>query len=180
MPLCTLFVLPFKKLSMTSFSPNGAMAQERRATCAATIFFTGAWALWAGKDVSWDVFNHQLYLPCSLVSGRYASDLFAAGPQSYQNPLGYLPFFGLAMSGLPSWLFDVCSSGVIYCLEDQSAGCKVHEAHFIADVHLSPHSSPIIVGTWVAAPHSKRLRDAGRMPVMQVVRYTAFSEPGDC
>ena len=70
----------------------------------AFLLATWAWVMWAGKDVSWDVLNHHLYLPFSLFSGRFATDLFAAGPQSYQNPLAYLPFYALARPGLPSWL----------------------------------------------------------------------------
>ena len=53
------------------------------------------WTWWAGKDLSWDLLNHHIYLPWSWVTGRHALDLFAAGPQSYLNPLGYVPFLGL-------------------------------------------------------------------------------------
>jgi hypothetical protein len=67
------------------------------------VALLSVWTLFAGKDVGWDLFNHHLYLPFSLLSGRYETDLFAAGPQSYQNPLGYVPFYWLAMSGLPAW-----------------------------------------------------------------------------
>lgn len=63
---------------------------------------TTAWLLWAGKDFSWDLFNHQLYLPFSLLTGRFATDLLAAGPQSYQNAIGYLPMYWLVTSKLPA------------------------------------------------------------------------------
>ena len=62
------------------------------------------WVMAVGRDLSWDVINHHVYLPFSLLSGRYAADLFAAGPQSYQNPIGYIPFYGLVRSNLPSWM----------------------------------------------------------------------------
>jgi hypothetical protein len=65
---------------------------------------TWAWVMWAGMDVSWDVINHHFYLPFSLLSGRFATDLFAAGPQAYQNPLPYLPFYALASGDAPAWL----------------------------------------------------------------------------
>ncbi len=65
---------------------------------------TLAWTLWAGKDLSWDVINHHLYQPFSLLSGRYRVDLFAAGNQSYYNPLGYVPFYLLAGPSTPSWV----------------------------------------------------------------------------
>lgn len=71
------------------------------------LTLTIAWTMLAGKDASWDVFNHHLYLPFSLLTGRYTQDLFAAGPQSYQNPIGYVPFYLLVRAGLPSWLAGV-------------------------------------------------------------------------
>jgi len=61
------------------------------------------WVMAVGRDLSWDVVNHHLYLPFSLLSGRYVSDFFGAGPQSYQNPVGYVPFYALVAAGLPSW-----------------------------------------------------------------------------
>lgn len=65
---------------------------------------TTAWVLIAGKDMSWDFLNHQLYLPFSLLTGRFGTDLLAAGPQSYQNPVGYLPMYGLVRSNMPAWM----------------------------------------------------------------------------
>ncbi len=62
------------------------------------------WTFVAGKDVSWDVRNHQFYLPFSWLTGRFRTDLFAAGPQSYQNPLGYFPPYALLRLGLPAWV----------------------------------------------------------------------------
>ncbi len=80
---------------------------EAAAFCFAGLLLTLAWTFHAGKDLSFDVANHHLYLPFSLLSGRYASDLFAAGPQSYQNPLGYLPGYWLVVTGAPSWLVAI-------------------------------------------------------------------------
>ncbi len=74
---------------------------------AVAVAFAVAWTLFVGKEVGWDLFNHQLYLPFSLLSGRFQSDLFGAGPQSYQNPAGYLPFYLLVRSGLPAWSVGV-------------------------------------------------------------------------
>ena len=67
----------------------------------------GAWTIFAGKDLSWDVLNHHIYLPFSLLTGRFATDLFAAGPQSYQFPLGYLPFYALLTADLPDWMVGI-------------------------------------------------------------------------
>ncbi len=81
-------------------------ANNRRETMtvvAIAIMALCAWTLFAGKDVSWDLINHHLYLPFSLLSGRFEIDLFAANTQSYQNPLIYVPFYLLATSHLPAW-----------------------------------------------------------------------------
>ena len=73
------------------------------------------WTLLAGKDVSWDVVNHQLYLPFLWLSGRHHTDLFGAGGQSYQNPLGYFPFYAMVRAGLPAWVIGV-SLGALHAL----------------------------------------------------------------
>ena len=78
-------------------------AESLWVTLAGTLMLW-TWVMWVGRDLSWDVINHHIYLPFSLLSGRHAADLFAAGPQSYQNPIGYLPFYGLLRSDAPSWL----------------------------------------------------------------------------
>lgn len=80
-------------------------AHLRRESWAAALSLglaTSVWLLLAKKDFSWDLFNHQLYLPFSLLTGRFATDLLAAGPQSYQNAIGYLPMYWLATSKLPA------------------------------------------------------------------------------
>ncbi|MBH9578385.1 hypothetical protein [Inhella proteolytica] len=76
------------------------------------VFFAGfglllAWVGIAGRDISWDLINHHAYLPFSLLSGRFALDLFGAGPQSYQNPLGYIPLYGLLKLPVPDWVVGV-------------------------------------------------------------------------
>ncbi|MBC7665800.1 MAG: hypothetical protein H7276_18760 [Caulobacter sp.] len=70
------------------------------------------WGMFAGKDVSWDVVNHHLYLPFSWVTGRFRTDLFAAGAQSYQNPLGYFPIYALVSLGLPAWIIGLLLSAL--------------------------------------------------------------------
>lgn len=82
--------------------PPIAYVRAALALALGTVSLWG-WTLFAGKDLSWDVLNHHIYLPFSLLSGRFATDLFAAGPQSYQNPLGYLPFHAFLSTGSPDW-----------------------------------------------------------------------------
>lgn len=62
------------------------------------------WTLYAGKDLNWDLLHYHLYLPYALFGGRFALDYFAAGPQSYLNPLGYVPFYLAVAAGWHSVL----------------------------------------------------------------------------
>ena len=96
-------------MQITFFRPK---SQTTRAVAFLALI---AWTIVAGKDVSWDVINHQLYLPFLWLSGRHHTDLFGAGGQSYQNPLGYFPLYALVRSGLPAWVIGV-SLGVLHAL----------------------------------------------------------------
>lgn len=106
-----------------------AIQREVGVVVAALTALTWLWVLRAGKSVNWDVVNHHLYLPFSLVTGRFQTDLFAAGPQSYQNPLGYLPFYALVRTGAPDWLVGMAltlvhagAAGAIYGIAIQIWG----------------------------------------------------------
>src|SRR5271163_2382740 len=55
-----------------------------------------------GKDMASDALSYHLYAGFSAVNDRFAQDYFAAGPQSYFNPFAYVPFYGLARSGMSS------------------------------------------------------------------------------
>jgi hypothetical protein len=58
-----------------------------------------AWTWFAGKDLNWDLLHYHFYLPYALLGGRMSQDYFAAGPQGYLNPLGYLPFYLMVSAG---------------------------------------------------------------------------------
>jgi hypothetical protein len=70
------------------------------ATCA-------GWTILAGKDLNWDLLNYHYYAPFHLLAGRLQQDYFAASAQSYLNPLGYLPFYGMVAAGWHSVLASV-------------------------------------------------------------------------
>jgi hypothetical protein len=95
------------------FSMRLTLRRPSGATVRFGFFFAlVAWAMAVGKDVSWDVVNHHLYLPFSWITGRYRTDLFGAGGQAYQNPLGYFPFYAMVRMGLPAWTIGVILSAV--------------------------------------------------------------------
>jgi hypothetical protein len=68
-----------------------------------------------GKDLGWDIANHHYYLPFAWMEGRVATDLYAAGPQSYQNPLGFLSFYFMVHWAWPSWLIG-CALALTHAL----------------------------------------------------------------
>ena len=74
-----------------------------------------AWTMLIGKDLGWDIFNHHYYVPFAWMEGRIASDLYGAGPQSYQNPLGFLPFYFMVQWGWPAWLIG-CALALLHSL----------------------------------------------------------------
>lgn len=79
------------------------------------MVLTVIWGMLIGKDLSWDVVNHHYYLPYAWINSHVFTDLFASGPQSYQNPLGYFPFYFMVSQGWPSWLIGL-SLGTLHAL----------------------------------------------------------------
>jgi hypothetical protein len=75
-------------------------------TCIAAAFF--------GKDINFDAINYHAYAPFGLLEGRINTDFFPAGPQSYLNPVGYIPFYFLR-----SWFSDFW---VVMCLAALHSG----------------------------------------------------------
>ncbi|MBL8517195.1 MAG: hypothetical protein JNM76_09515 [Betaproteobacteria bacterium] len=60
-----------------------------------------SWLL--GKDRNWDLFNYHLYAPHLLLHGRLDIDFMGGGPQSYLNPVAYLPLYLSVVSNWPDW-----------------------------------------------------------------------------
>ena len=67
----------------------------------------GVWTVVAGKDLNWDLLHYHYYIAHSLLNGRFAQDYFAAGTESYLNPIGYVPFYLMASAGWHSVLVSV-------------------------------------------------------------------------
>lgn len=59
-------------------------------------------AHWMGKEMQWDTLDYHFYAGFSAIHDRFGRDYFAAAPQSYLNPYAYVPFYLLAISGLPA------------------------------------------------------------------------------
>jgi hypothetical protein len=66
-----------------------------------------AWTVVAGKDLSWDLLHYHYYVAHSLLGDRMSQDWFAAGAQSYLNPIGYLPFYWMVSAGWHSVLVSM-------------------------------------------------------------------------
>ena len=72
-----------------------------------------AWQFVVLKDLNWDAVNYHLYAGLSFVEGRLNQDFMPAGPQSYLNPIGYLPFYWL-VTYVKSPVIIACSLAVIH------------------------------------------------------------------
>ncbi len=53
-----------------------------------------------GKEMLWDTMDYHVYAGFSALHDRFGQDYFAAGPQGYFNPYGYVPFYLLLRSRL--------------------------------------------------------------------------------
>jgi hypothetical protein len=70
------------------------------------------WALHAGKDLNWDLWNYHLYGPHSLLQGRLAQDFMAASIQSYLNPVVHLPLYFMVTAGWHSVLIGTVLAAI--------------------------------------------------------------------
>ena len=52
-------------------------------------------------DNNWDLRNYHIYSPFAFWEGRVSRDLYAAGPQTYFNPLLDVPYYLLAVRLIP-------------------------------------------------------------------------------
>ncbi|MGH7171549.1 MAG: hypothetical protein ACRELG_14835, partial [Gemmataceae bacterium] len=77
-------------------------AVERIAVYAACTLVAFITILRLGKDLPWDTIHYHLYAGFSALHNRFSQDYFAAGPESYDNPYAYVPFYLLVSAGLTS------------------------------------------------------------------------------
>jgi len=57
------------------------------------------WRTLAGRVMTWDHVHYHLYVAQAWWENRLPDELFAAGAQSYLNPLAHLPFYALHQGG---------------------------------------------------------------------------------
>lgn len=72
------------------------------------IALTGAYVLWRGQDINWDLLNYHYYQGYSLINGRLFTDIAAAGLQSFLNPtLNVIAYISIKHFKFPisSWIF---------------------------------------------------------------------------
>lgn len=82
---------------MKGQGPNGRLWLLTLACC---LVAGGFVSVWLGQDVSWDLKNYHLYNPWAFLHDRFGTDLFAAGIQTYFNPLLDLPYYFIALKWL--------------------------------------------------------------------------------
>ncbi|MFZ7096408.1 ArnT family glycosyltransferase, partial [Luteimonas dalianensis] len=95
--------MPAGQLDKTPYRSQAKLRRYRPWAWLTLLVLTIIWTWIAGKELSWDVLNHHLYIPHAWLNNRISADLFGAGPQIYQNPLGYIPFYTMVSADWPSW-----------------------------------------------------------------------------
>src|SRR5262245_19360503 len=121
-----------------------------------------AWTIVAGKDVNWDLLHYHYYVAHALVEGRLGQDWFAAGSQSYLNPLGYLPFYLMVSAGWHSMLV----STVLAALHGANLGLL----YLIASKAFAHHPRRVALSVLAAAL-------GGASAVFWTTAGTSFLDP---
>ncbi|KPV12613.1 hypothetical protein APR48_07180 [Variovorax paradoxus] len=62
----------------------------------ACLLLGGALSVALGQDANWDLRNYHLYNAWALLTGRWGLDMYAAGIQTYFNPLLDIPYYHAA------------------------------------------------------------------------------------
>jgi len=62
---------------------------------------------WAGKDINADFINYHLYIAHAWSHSKYITDFMGAGPNSYLNPIAYLPLYGMIMANWDSLIIGL-------------------------------------------------------------------------
>lgn len=60
------------------------------------LLASGVISAYLGQDANWDLKNYHIYNAWAMVENRFHTDLFAAGIQTYFNPLLDLPYYLLS------------------------------------------------------------------------------------
>lgn len=78
------------------------LGREEWAFLGIVIVFWGCYALWLGKETSWDFRNYHWYIPYAFLNGRETLDMLVAHQASYYNPFQDIPYYLLA-THTPAW-----------------------------------------------------------------------------
>lgn len=109
----------------------------------------------AGKDANWDLLNYHFYIAHAWTHDKYLVDFMGAGPNSYFNPLGYLPFYWMVMAGWHSLTiglllgaFHGISLIVLWNISERLLFKGLPQAHWLTLLSvLLAASSPVFAGT---------------------------------
>ena len=98
--------------------------------CSAYTLLCLTWRATAGHVPPWDFFHYHLYVAHAWWENRLPDELFAAGAQSYLNPLPHLPFYLAYLTGATS-LFIAMSMALLHSI-------NLWLLHFIACRLIAP------------------------------------------
>jgi len=109
----------------------------------------------AGKDANWDLINYHFYIAHAWSHSKYLADFMGAGPNSYFNPIGYLPFYCMVMAGWHSLIIGLLlgaflglSLSVLWELSARFLFKGAHHVQWLIALSiLLAVSSPVYAGT---------------------------------
>ena len=109
----------------------------------------GLVSVWLKQDANWDLMNYHIYNPWALLHNRAEIDLFAAGIQTYFNPLLDIPYYYLAFV----WLSD--QPRAVAFLMGLPYGLVIFFALYtsrrvLSDLGVTPRAQPFIACLLVA------------------------------
>ena len=110
---------------------------------------------WAGKDVNADLINYHLYIADAWARSKYLTDFMGAGPNSYLNPIAYLPFYWMIMAnwdslviGLVLGAFHGINLILLWEISERILFKGIPRARWFSLISiLLAASSPVFVGT---------------------------------
>ncbi len=89
-----------------------ALRTARWAYLLAAFAAAFVWVGWTGVELSWDRAHYHVYAGFQWVEGHWGRGFLPAGPQTFLNPLPYVPGYWLTKHGASEWQLALIMAAV--------------------------------------------------------------------